>query len=199
MPIISSPPGVTSLSETGVTPAIKGAVTLTEGSNITITQSGQAITIAAAAAGSVDLIESTIFETAARFTGTATDAGTVTFNDLGMTLNSGTTAGSYNIEWKGAGGGGFYLDESPVFSVSLTGQTFNKATAAGSFYTGIGAVTVATTGHTFTTSHIGFKVIKTGGAINVYGTQANGTTETATASLTTGFDDNITILLSKTF
>ncbi len=47
MPHSSTPPGVVSLGETGGT-QLKGPVTLTEGANVTITQSGQAITIAAA-------------------------------------------------------------------------------------------------------------------------------------------------------
>ncbi len=46
--IIGSPPGVTSIKKTGDS-SLKGAVTLTGGTNVTLTQSGQDISIAASA------------------------------------------------------------------------------------------------------------------------------------------------------
>ena len=50
MVIVSSPPGVVSIRKAGST-ALKGAVTLTGGTNVTLTQSGQDISIASTGAG----------------------------------------------------------------------------------------------------------------------------------------------------
>ena len=52
-------------------------------------------------------------------------------------------------------------------------------------------MTVAGTGHTFTTNHIGFKILKAAGVVSLYGTQADGVTENATSALTT-FAENDT-------
>lgn len=63
---------------------------------------------------------------------------------------------------------------------------------SGSTYWGIGSCPVTGTGHTYLEEHIGFKALKVASTtINLYGTVGNGTTETATASLTTIADGDI--------
>lgn len=72
---------------------------------------------------------------------------------------------------------------NPIFYSRV--QFFSGATGAGSFFCGLGAVTVAGTGHTFTTDHIGFKIVKVASVVSVYGTTAVSATESATSALTT--------------
>lgn len=80
---------------------------------------------------------------------------------------------------------------SPVFTTTIRSNALNVATNVGHFFCGITEVITVDGGQIeFTDSHIGFKVIKTGGTCNIYATQANGTTETASASLGTFADDD---------
>jgi len=58
------------------------------------------------------------------------------------------------------------------------------------------SVTVSqTTGHTMTGNHIGFFMKTESGVVNLYATQANGTTETRSSVLTTVSNDNLLDLL----
>lgn len=72
---------------------------------------------------------------------------------------------------------------SPTFSTRVLFTLISNS--AGSMYLGLGNPTVATTGHTFTVGHTGFKVIRSGGVNTLYATQADGAAETVSSALTT--------------
>lgn len=129
------------------------------------------------------IVFSTLFETSARFT-SIVNSGTNTFNTTGMAMDTtatGNRAAGVTLDLGGSSGNLF--TGSPVFSASfvVTTTSFNFDA-----YFGIGIVTKSGTGHTFTTDHAGFKVLTTGSTpASLYGTQGDGTTESATSALTT--------------
>jgi hypothetical protein len=129
---------------------------------------------------------STLFETSGRFTVT-NSVGSTTFNTSGasmVTANGGVAAGSTNVVCLISPNNTVFLN-NPVFTCSLTGGSGFATSGAASVFVGLGAVTVAATGHTFTTRHVGFKLLKTSNVVTLYATQADGTTETASSALTT--------------
>lgn len=134
----------------------------------------------------------TIFETAGRSDNAIAGTGNpaLTFNTTGATINiSGNNAdnrGSIAMQiLSDVVAPGLYLG-SPAVGFSFFLQTIGSDIEV--FY-GIGDYNMRTfVGNliVFTTRHIGFKVIRTAsGAINLFGTMADGTTESATAILTT--------------
>ena len=100
-----------------------------------------------------------------------------------MKLNTSSTAGGRcKNNWSLFGGASAAL-AGTVFSANV-GLITNGSDY--DFYIGLNDITVGASSITFTNSHIGFKITRTSsGTVNLYGTVANGTTETATASLTT--------------
>jgi len=142
---------------------------------------------------------STIFETAARFTATVVGNGTVAFfsaTTLGPLISSSaTTTNSASLVSKMMNTNGMEVG-NPIFSFCVTTEILTVASGAGSMYFGLGAITVAGAGHTFTNSHIGFKIIKAAGVASLYATQSGGT-ETASVALTTLADFDALELIVK--
>lgn len=68
-------------------------------------------------------------------------------------------------------------------------------TSTGSAYVGLGQVDVDGTRHLFTDNHIGFKITTSGGVSTLSATQANGTTESATALTTLVATDVVEVIL----
>ena len=129
---------------------------------------------------------STAFETAGRFVLTTVSGGLSTFNTAqGVSLDtSSTSTSSQNLQMKAHN----ILDTklflgSPKWSTSVRIGVSASCTA----FAGIGTVAVNGSGHTFTDNHIGFKTVGT--AIHV--TQADGSTENASASLATISSDDV--------
>lgn len=149
------------------------------------------LTWATAGGGTPTTTLSTAFETTGRFVNTLVGTGTFSFNNVGMNIAPGTTSSSSSSTTLALGGGGTGSSNfnsfagSPIFTVSFRGTNFVEASGVASSFWGIGTVTVDGSGHTYTNNHIGFKLLKTGGVVSVYATQADGTTENASAALTT--------------
>lgn len=166
----------------------------TAGQVLTSNGAGAAPTFQAASGGSTlaVLAFSTMFETAGRFTSTVTGGGAfATFATSGVALGTGATGGhsasvtlaltsnatTTNLFNAGAKWSG-------VFRFDTKGTT-------GSAYFGIGTVTIAGSGHTFTDNHIGFKVVISGSTATISATVANGTTETSTSMGTITTNDSV--------
>lgn len=149
--------------------------TLTAGQGITITHSANAITLAV---GYPVLTVASYFESTSRFSNTVIGTGSQTFGVEGLTMSTGGTATSSNdtvFSWIGAFATGVF---------STKGRISTTPTAGSSFF-GMGQLTVAGTGITYTREHYGFKIIYSGSVGTLYATNADGTTETAT-NITTG-------------
>lgn len=137
------------------------------------------------------LSRSTLFETAARFTKSTGGAATGVHNTDGFTISTSNTAGSFcKLLLNIAGTKAQIFGRSPRFAAEFTVSNQNVSLNEGQFFIGLGDIAIAGTGITFTNRHIGFKVIKTGGTNNLYGTQADNTTENVTAALTSVADDD---------
>ena len=109
---------------------------------------------------------------------------------FGAAVESGATASSSATLYTIAGT--LYdiknlFSDSPTFSTFLKLTTPNEANGVGHFLIGFGLATstINGSGIVFTAPHIGFKILKTGGAANLYATQGSGASSTASASLTT--------------
>lgn len=139
-----------------------------------------------AASGGTKVNVSTNCETSARFIQTTVGTGAVTFGTSGMSLTTGATAtSSAKSIWRlGNVGASFSIfDNSPTFEGILTMDTIGTDLQV---FFGLGEPTVAGAGITYTNQHAGFKIVRSASGTNdLYATQANGTTETASASLTT--------------
>lgn len=132
---------------------------------------------------------STCFEATGRFASTAVGSGAATFGTDGLVLDSSATMnGSASSTWFLSTGGIFA--GNPTFTMMIEAVTLQAASESGSSFFGLGVPTVSGTGHIYTVNHIGFKAIKSGGTINLYATQADGTTELVSSSLTTLADDD---------
>lgn len=141
----------------------------------------------------------TCFETAARFTSTITGGGgqtSITYNATGAKFHHGYTytASCLGLTWELTGKPSILYAGSPFFSTRITMTTVSIS--AFGLYFGLGNPTVAVAGHTFTVGHAGFKIIKSGGVISLYATQADGTTENASSVLTTlALGDDVELLM----
>lgn len=130
---------------------------------------------------------STLFEqgsaTTLRYTISTAGGGGVTFGIFGADVASGgAVGGSGKITFTGNVGFNAFA-RNPNWYCSFSLKTLNQK---GTFYIGMGDVTVAATGHTYTDNHIGFKIIDpaSNGNFFLYATQADGATENASAALT---------------
>lgn len=135
--------------------------------------------------GSKSFLFSTIFETSARFTSVAS-GGTNTFDTTGLKMDTTSTGGRVaGVSIAVGGTSNNLFTGSPVWTAAFT----VSSTADYNFdaYFGLGLVTVAGSGHTFTTDHCGFKILGDGNAntMTLYATQGDGSTETASSALTT--------------
>lgn len=143
------------------------------------------LSAAAAAAASVPKMSySDNFRDGARIgQTTGGSGGSFSFGTSGMVLNTGLAAPAYvRGDWSLNDGSGNFnaFKGSPTFRASFTMQAIPTV---GSLFMGIGSIGVATTGHTFTVAHIGWKIVVTGSIAYLSCTHADGTTE-QTQSLT---------------
>lgn len=131
-----------------------------------------------------------------KFVNTTTGTGSATYTAAGLTLSTGASSGGAQRNlWT------FQNDDTgtlPIFTgqpkIGLSIYLNSAGTLTGSWYGGLGNITVAGTGHTFTGAHIGFKITTSGGVTSLFGTMANGTTESATTALTTLIQNDALLL-----
>ena len=176
--------GVKSIAKSGSS-GIRGNVTLSEGTNITLTQSGQDISIAAAAGGgsTPQFYYFQPFLNSALSTG-VTGTGSLTDTGEGTRLGTGTTANSYaKIEAN--------VPAYPAYvftgNSQITGRLIVGVSGTDSqFYWGVGHITESGTALTFTEYHYGFKRIRASSVTTWSATNADGTTESATAITPSG-------------
>lgn len=158
----------------------------TSGQILTSNGAGALPTFQAAAGGTPTTMSVTSHETAARFTDTLIGtSGSVTYGTSGALVTSGSTSDSgetHNLRFGNAVRRNLYLG-SPIVSFFVGASLVTSGN--GSAFFGIGIPTVAGSGHTFTVIHAGFKIAKAGSTTELFATQANGTTENASAALIT--------------
>lgn len=127
------------------------------------------------------------FESSSRYTATVVNVGTTSFGTSGGIINTSAT-GTSSAKLRTApvqaqNNGGMYTTFPAEFGVLA--QITVLGTDFQSFH-GIGDITVDGSSVTYTSAHIGFKLVRSAsGDTSLYATQANGTTETASAALTT--------------
>lgn len=148
-----------------------------------------------------EMIISSIFEdtTSPRFSNTAGGLGSNASDVTGLHLNTGANAGGYassNIDLSPA----FTLFTGrPVFSCKLWMGTIVNNTVLSSFF-GLGLVSVAGTGHTYTDDHMGFKITKSAGAGTtciLYATQTNSAgVETSFKLTNIAQDDDVDLIMA---
>jgi len=138
---------------------------------------------AVATGGDPKMRVATSFETSGRFGQAVLGSGVVSFSSDGLIIDAAAAAASSaRATWSIEGKLGIALG-SPTFSCGIGLK--NKGTDCDSFF-GLGNITVATAGITYTDLHIGFKITwASSGAASLYATQADGSTETASGALTT--------------
>ena len=159
---------------------------------------GSGVTSWASPTAPLTVTSATNFETSARFSSASTN-GTATFNTSGVTLATTGSATSYiRLLWavNSAPAGTKLFSGSPLFSTRLAWKS--GAASTGSAFVGIGTVTTAGSGHTWTNNHIGFIFIGNGTTTSVYASQADGSTENRSAALTTvdgGSNDVLDLIL----
>lgn len=132
------------------------------------------------------VIIATDFADAARLTETVVAGGVSTFDAAGVTLNtSATISSSIKETWgivQSTNGGGLFTTFPGEFSVNLAPSTIGTDLQV---FVGLGNITVGGAGITYTSNHIGFKVVRAAsGSTELFATQADGT-ETASSALTT--------------
>lgn len=130
-------------------------------------------------------IISTDFEASGRFTFNQAGGASATYGGAdGVNILTPGVAAYGQLLWKLGGSTSFTAYARPTqFGCSLY---LNQLGTSCQAYVGIGNVTTSSGagGHTFTNKHVGFKIINSGGTITLYGTVANGTTE-STVSIST--------------
>lgn len=124
----------------------------------------------------------TDFATSARFGTAITGAGTNSYG-VGLDMNTGAGAGSIDSRERITEQGGAILG-SPTLTISSI--SFQQVGTTVNYFFGLSnGVTVASTGITYTDKHIGFKLTASGTTLSLFATQADGTTENASAALVT--------------
>lgn len=123
--------------------------------------------------------------------------GAVTFNTNGMNINTGATATSYaRGNWYH--GAGRSMKANPTFACALNIATLNAASGSANAYFGLGLVGDSGSALNYSGDpHCGFKIIKSGGVVSLYATQAGTSSgETASNQLTTLADaDDLDLIL----
>ena len=130
----------------------------------------------------------TIFETLARFTIVNVDTGSSNLTGsptYGLRITTGanaTSSSSCDIVAPNLGSSAAFAN-SPSFTSVLAGSTSGTDVQ---FFIGIGTLTTAGAGLTYTAVHIGFKIVRAAsGTRSLYATQADATTENASSALVT--------------
>ncbi len=114
-------------------------------------------------------------------------SGSVVFDQFGANIKTGSTdysSADFNWNILGQNTPAIFAG-SPTFSCSVYLLSAAPGSGNGEFFCGLSTPNNAGGGMTWTDQHIGFKFIRTGGSISVYGTQADNTAESATDVLTT--------------
>lgn len=140
------------------------------------------------------IILSTTFETAGRFSASVNGGGVNTFGtDALYTDTSATGTSSAEVAMNINGAGGKAAQGSPTVGFSVINVNFGTDFT---LYCGLGAVSMTGSGATFTNRHIGWKVLRaSSGTASLYATQADQTTENASAALATvGAGSNLDLL-----
>lgn len=122
-------------------------------------------------------IVSTAFETKARFSENLSGA-TTAYDASGVTISTANTNTNYGLVSLFLDPG-YLLGTGCVFTAAFrvtTVPTSNNPTA----YVGIGSPSISSGSLVYTTRHIGFKLVKESGSYNLYATNGDGSTETAT-------------------
>ena len=134
----------------------------------------------------------TDYPASGKFVNTTVNTGSATYTAAGLTLTTGASATSSQRNLY------TFMDDNTTFTVFAGNPKISSAfylnsvaTLTGSYYCGLGNITVAGAGHTFTGAHIGVKVTTSGGVTSFFGTVADGSTETATSALTTIVKDDV--------
>lgn len=124
------------------------------------------------------IVFATILETTGRFTDTKLN-GTNSFGTNGLVMLTSSTANRRcGVQTQTGGSNNNIFIGSPVITSFIS---VNGIGTAGFFFVGLGDVQ-----GTITVNHIGFKIEFTAGpTATLYGSQADGTTESKTAALTT--------------
>lgn len=135
----------------------------------------------------------TDYPASGKFVNTTVSTGSATYTAAGLTLTTGASATSSQRNLY------TFMDDNTTYTIFAGNPKFSTAiylnsagTLTGSWYGGLGNITVGGTGHTFTGNHIGFKLTTSGGVTTLSCTVADGT-ETATA-LTTAVQDDVFLL-----
>ncbi len=113
-----------------------------------------------------------------RFISNTGGSGAVGGTSQGVTIEA-TAAGAGFGRLRWSYGNGSTLPTASI-QFFLTGAWNSALGDTCSIYLGLGNVSVSTSAHDFTNSHIGFKILITAGARALYATVATGGTETAT-------------------
>lgn len=138
-------------------------------------------------------IMATAFETNSRFTQAVGGSGASNITVNGRYLDTEASASSYaKSTWQpspGTSGASFFT----TFPMECNFSMFSNVLGTDvQMFFGIGNITVAGSGITYTNNHIGFKIVRSAsGSATVSATVADGTTETATALTTVVVDDEI--------
>ncbi len=120
------------------------------------------------------------FESISRFGGSGTAGTTKVAGGNGLAMDVPATTSSYaSLAYYNNGNNQNFFTGNNNFSTMLS-QKYGAITVC-NIYLGVGNPTISGTGITFTDNHYGFKIIGNGTARTLYATNANGTTETATA------------------
>ncbi|NTW31102.1 MAG: hypothetical protein HGB12_00435 [Bacteroidetes bacterium] len=139
---------------------------------------------------------STLFESAGRFNTQNSTNATATYGSDGLTLYTSSTQGSYVRSSINTAYAASVYALSPTYSAQILVNYFGTDVQA---FFGFNYITASGSGITYTSKHIGFKVVRaSSGTAYLYATQANGTAETASAPLTAlTNNDEFTICLKK--
>ncbi len=124
---------------------------------------------------------STDFSDAARLNTNTASGGTVAVSGVsgGLVISANSTGGGLSqVEWHLTPKTDLGLYQLlPEFTAIVDVNNIAAASGEGDFFCGIGSPAVAATDITFTDHHVGFKILKRSGAVKLYATQADGTTE----------------------
>lgn len=187
----------------GITQALASATTTVNVSSATAPINGQVLTATSGTAATWQTPSSTIpttkectsFEALTRFTATQT-GGSTTLGTQGALINATSTTSRFAQLACNNQATFFPYSGSPIFTTEIEFAPQGLGTT-GAYYMGIGTPTIATTGITFTPTHIGFKVLVVSGVASLYATQADGTTENASSVLTTLLTGDMLRLIVK--
>lgn len=165
---------------------------ITSGQVVTIEYDGSAFQLQSGVGQSTvpQIPYSTAFETSARTTSVVVGTGARTFDTNGLSLTTGTTnpsSSATTLIYRASGAPKIFANNPTFTAIICVGDpgTQNNPDS----FIGVGVVTVGGTGHTYTTNHFGFKLVRASASTDLFATNGNGSTETAT-SLSAGFTTN---------